>query len=421
MASRKAWSKVNHTIGYIFYSFIFAYFIWSIVNIARVANKSYLGADKLYPGGVVLNILALFLEILGFIFALYFAIQLIDGVLKVGEREYDITKISGKTKVSVIVPIHNVQSTVLSETLEGFTKQSYKNFDLWVADDSTDEILRKNAEETCKKYGFTYFYEDNKNFKSGMLNLVIPKTDGDLIAFFDVDHVPEPDILSKFVAILEQYPEFSYIQARFGFRNVTNLLHVWEAMSLMQTFCSENARRELGTVLYSGSSAIFRRECAYPIPEGQMTEDFDHSIKLILEGKKGYFLDEIGSMSLVPETIAHQITQLFRWFTGQSGALFDHGTGLIKGVIKKKISFKQALDILFSSTLVLAATSFYPLAVLYSILYFGKIPLVRAWFLGQFSNIYYIFYNNVSNNSVLHEISKVSFKTLACSFLFNIW
>ena len=377
MEKRIIWSRLNHSVGYFLYTFIGAYFVWSIVNISLAYNI------ELNRTGIAVNILALLVEVLSFFFALYFAMQLIDGVLRVGEVPYDLKSISGKTKVSVIVPIHNVQPSVLEETLSGFSKQTYPNYDVWVGDDSTNEELRKSCEEISKKYNAIYYYEPNDRFKAHMVNIVIPKTDGDLIAFFDVDHIPEPDILEKFVAIMEQYPEYAFIQAKFGFRNVTNLLHVWEAMSLTQQFCSENGRRRIGTVLYSGSTAIFRREYAYPLPECQMTEDFDHSVTLIMDGKKGYYLDEIGSMSLVPETMPHQISQLFRWFTGQSGILYDHSGDLIKNTLKGKMKFRQALDIVSSALLVVVGTSFYFLGIFYTFLYYLKIPLVRAWFLGQ--------------------------------------
>lgn len=377
MRKRLTWSRINHIVGYIFYVFIVAYFVWSLINIIGDFD------NELNVGGQILNILALILEAAAFFIALYFAIQLIDGVLRVGEVPYDLNALSGKTKISVIVPIHNVQPQVLKETLEGFTKQTYSNYEVWVADDSTDIELKEASKKIAARNDAIYYFEENDQFKAHMLNLVIPKTNGELLAFFDVDHIPEPDILSKFVAIMEQYPEYAFIQSKFGFRNVTNFLHVWEAMSLTQQFCSENARRTIGTVLYSGSTACFRREYAYPIPEGKMTEDFDHSVNLIMEGKRGYFLDEIGSMSLVPETMAHQISQLFRWFTGQSGIMYDYSGKLIKHTFQRKLKFRQSLDIVFSSLLVVAATSFYFLGIFYAIIYMLKIPLVRAYMLGQ--------------------------------------
>ncbi|MBY9001622.1 MAG: glycosyltransferase [Candidatus Heimdallarchaeota archaeon] len=379
MRKQLFFSRANHIVGYLLYSFIVAYFIWSLINIILNIGTH----EPLTVGGMILNILALLVEVVSFFIALYFAIQLIDGVLRVGEVSYDLEALTGKTKISVIVPIHNVQPFVLEETLIGFTEQTYSNYDVWVADDSSDEKLREQCKQISEKHNAIYYYEENDRFKAHMLNLVIPKIDGDIVAFFDVDHIPNPGILAKFAAIMEQYPEFTFIQAKFGFRNVTNFLHVWEAMSLTQQFCSENARRKIGTVLYSGSTACFRRESAYPIPEGKMTEDFDHSVNLIMDGKKGYFLDEIGSMSLVPETMAHQISQLFRWFTGQSGIMYDYAGKLIKRTIQRKLKFRQSLDIVFSSLLVVAATSFYFLGVFYALIYLLKIPLVRAYVLGQ--------------------------------------
>ncbi len=379
MHRRLIWSRINHIIGYILYCSIATYFVWSLINIILNIGTH----EPLTVGGMILNILALIIEVISFFIALYFAIQLIDGVLRVGEIPYNLEALTGKTKISVIVPIHNVQPIVLEETLIGFTEQTYSNYEVWVADDSPDENLREQSKQLSEKHNAIYYYEENDRFKAHMLNLVIPKTSGDVIAFFDVDHIPKPDILAKFAAIMDQYPEFAFIQAKFGFRNVTNFLHVWEAMSLTQQFCSENARRKIGTVLYSGSTACFRRDYAYPIPEGKMTEDFDHSVNLIMEGKKGYFLDEIGSMSLVPETMAHQISQLFRWFTGQSGIMHDYAGKLIKHTLKRKLKLRQSLDIVLSSLLVVAATSFYFLGIFYAIIYLLRIPLVRAATLGQ--------------------------------------
>ena len=89
---------------------------------------------------------------------IYFLVQLIDGFLKIGEVDYDIDAIDEQKKVSVIIPIHNVPIPVLEETLVGLTKQTYKNFDVWVGDDSPDKNLRKKYENLCKKYNFTYFY-----------------------------------------------------------------------------------------------------------------------------------------------------------------------------------------------------------------------------------------------------------------------
>ncbi len=367
-------SKVNHLIGYILYVFIIFYGIMSLVSL--IINYNSLGIL-----GFIINISALTFEVLGPFYSIYFMVQLIDGVLQVGEIKYDLSAVSNTVKVSVIVPIHNVNPVILKDTLMGFKNQSYTNFDVWVGDDSTDSTLRAQSEKVTKECGYTYYYEQNDKFKAHMINLILPKLDGDFVAFFDVDHIPEKDILAKFVAILEQYPEYSFVQSKYGFRNAKNWLHVWEAMSLTQLFCSQNARRKMDTVLYQGSTACFRRDAIKSLPEGLMTEDYAHSVRLMSQGKKGYFLDELGSMSLVPETIDHQLSQLYRWSCGNSGTLVGHPRELFKS----KTTFRQALDIIFSSTVILVATSFYFLGVFYGLLYLLKLPIYRVLGLNMIS------------------------------------
>lgn len=327
-------------------------------------------------GGFILNILALLVEMIGPIYSIYFLVQLVDGMLGVGEVSYDLSQVTGEKKVAVIVPIHNVVPDVLKLTLQGLSEQDYPNFEVWIADDSTNVNLRDKAKELTLEYGFTYYFENNKKLKAGMINLVLPKIDAPYIAFFDVDHVPTNLILKKFVAILEQHDEYAFVQAKYGFRNNSNLLHVYSAMFVSQLFCSQNARRTdaLGTVLFQGSSACFRQEFIHKLPEGHLIEDFAHTINLISKGKQGYYLDEIASMSLLPETIEHQISQTFRWTTGHTSVFSYH----VKEGTTSKMRVRQALDLFFSATLILGLTSFYFLSIIYAFMYGFKMKVFRA-------------------------------------------
>lgn len=368
-STRKTLSRVNHVAGLILYIFMIIYGIMSLTSI--IINATTLGV-----GGVILNLLALFFEIVGPVYAIYFMVQLLDGSLKVGKIEYDKDKVTNETFVSVIVPIHNVDKNILDDTLEGLNNQTYPKemYEVWIGDDTLDPELRKAYKEICDKYGFIYYYEPNDRFKAHMINLILPKTKGDMICFFDVDHIPVKDALFKFIAILEQHQQFSFVQGKFSFRNANNALRVWEAMSMAQMFASQNGRRKSKTVMFQGSSACFRRDAVLELPEGVKTEDFTHTVKLLSEGKIGYFLDEKVSVSLVPETIGHQMSQLYRWMCGQTGAVFQHP----KELFNSKMTIKQAIDIIFSSTIVLVATSFYFLGIIYAIIYGLKIPLFRA-------------------------------------------
>lgn len=216
-----------------------------------------------------------------------------------------------------------------------------------------------------------------------MLNLVIPRTNGDYITFFDVDHVPTKDILAKFVAILEQYPEYEFVQAKYGFRNATNVLHVWSAMTTSQIFCSQNARRSFGAVLFQGASACFRRSGVQHIPENVVIEDYSHSISLMTQKKQGYFLDEFAAQTLLPSTLDHQMSQLYRWIKGQTSSFVAH----IKDILMGRLSFRQSADLFFTSTIIFGVTSFYELGFVYGFMYLSKTPYFRALGLDSLSQI----------------------------------
>lgn len=374
--SKKTVYRINHAIGYIFYTTFIVYFVLSMISIIR--ERMILGG-----GGITLNILSLILEIFGPIYMIYFLVQLIDGFIKIGEIEYDVTKLKGDKKISVIIPIHNVPLDVLEETLIGLSKQDYANFDVWVGDDSPSVELRKDYKTLCNKYKVNYYYKENYKLKAGMLNLVIPQTDGDYITFLDVDHVPTEGILTKFAAILEQYPDYEYVQAKYGFRRATSSLHIWSAMTTSQIFCSQNARRIFGAVLFQGSSACFRRSGVQHIPESVIIEDYSHSIALMTEKKQGYFLDEFAAHTLLPSTLDHQMSQMYRWIKGQTSSFIAH----LKDVITGKLSFKQSADLFFSSTIIFGVTSFYELGLVYGLMYLFKTPYYRALGLDSLSQI----------------------------------
>ncbi|MBY9001394.1 MAG: hypothetical protein KGD64_10790, partial [Candidatus Heimdallarchaeota archaeon] len=64
MIQRTFWSKINHFVGFVLYCFIASYLIWSLVNVIGDFG------NELSIAGQILNILALFVEVFGFVFAL---------------------------------------------------------------------------------------------------------------------------------------------------------------------------------------------------------------------------------------------------------------------------------------------------------------------------------------------------------------
>jgi hypothetical protein len=128
MPSKKILSRINHIFGFILYCLFLLYFGTSIAAFVDKAIKdSTFGA-----GSIILNVLVLIIELLGPLYATYFLIQNIDGVLDVGAIEYTTKEFLAHPAVDVIVPVHNVNPKILDMTLEGCSKFSYPNVKVWV-------------------------------------------------------------------------------------------------------------------------------------------------------------------------------------------------------------------------------------------------------------------------------------------------
>ena len=376
MPSKKTLSRLNHIFGFIIYCIFLLYFGFSIANFV-------VKADELRAGGIILNFLVLIFELLGPLYATYFLIQNIDGVLDIGTIKYDIKKIKNNPLIDVIIPVHNVNPKILDLTLEGCSKFSYPNFNVWIADDNSLPEFEKSSQKLAQKYNFTYMRGKGRSYKAGVVNQALAQSKAKYVAIFDSDQIPVPEILDKFIAILQQHPEYVFVQAKYEFRSVTNFLHIWETMSTHQLFVSEGGKRRIDSVVFFGTSACFLKEHLYPLPENKLSEDYDHYITIAAQGYHGYWLNEVAARGLSTESFDHKMSQMFRWTKGQFGAVMDHK----KELFHSELKLRQRIDIFMSSTVVVVLTSFYFMGALYIAYYFADIPLVRTLGIDQFAPI----------------------------------
>ncbi|NHK29832.1 MAG: glycosyltransferase [Asgard group archaeon] len=374
--SRRTRHIIIKIICIILYCVFLAYFGTSIASLVIHYNDL-----KWY--GVLLNVLVLIFEMIGPSYAIYFIFQLLSGINKTKEIDYDLNLLKDYPKVAVMIPVRNAHPKILKETLEGFKQQTYPNFEVWVGDDNSDEKYSVAYQTICNEFNMNYYYNKVHSFKAGILNKLFNQTDADYIAFFDIDQLPANKILEKFVAILEQNPEYAFVQAKLEFRNVNTLLHSWEIISYYQLACAQSGKMLSKTVIWHGCTACFRRKHAYPIPEWKLAEDFDHTINLLSEGHYGCWLKDAGSYTLPTDTFDHKMSQMFRWTTGQVGAVLDHGSKYLR-----KLNFKQTIDLFISSTLTLVLSSLYLVGIIYAIMYGLQVRVYRAMGLDDIAMIF---------------------------------
>ena len=113
--------------------------------------------------------------------------------------------------VDVYIPTYNeplsvVRTTVLASMALDWPKDKVKVF---ILDDGRREEFRAFAESM----GVGYIVRpDNNHAKAGNLNHALGKTDGELVAIFDCDHIPTRSFLTTAVGWFQRDPKCAMLQ-----------------------------------------------------------------------------------------------------------------------------------------------------------------------------------------------------------------
>ena len=99
--------------------------------------------------------------------------------------------------ISIIIPVYNVSRDLLVQCLDSIINQSYKNFEICIADDcSTKKETIKVLKEYEKKYkNIRVVYRDNNGHISEASNSAISIAKGEFIGLVDNDDVLDKDAL----------------------------------------------------------------------------------------------------------------------------------------------------------------------------------------------------------------------------------
>lgn len=128
-------------------------------------------------------------------------------------------------KVSVLIPTYN-SAHFLDEAIQSVLDQTYTDFELIIVDNcSTD-----NSEQVIAKYltdkRVTYHKNKTNIGLVGNFNKCLEYAQGEYIKYLCSDDKFHPELLRKYVAIMDQYPNVALVTSNrsiFGFKN-----YVWE-------------------------------------------------------------------------------------------------------------------------------------------------------------------------------------------------
>lgn len=126
--------------------------------------------------------------------------------LKENKRVVEYKKLKYNPKISIVIPVYNATSKVLSECIDSILNQKYSNFEICLADDKS---TNKSTIETLKEYEkkdkrIKIVYRKKNGHISKATNSAIEMATGEFIGFMDNDDLLTEDALYQVVKVLNE-------------------------------------------------------------------------------------------------------------------------------------------------------------------------------------------------------------------------
>ncbi|RSK50287.1 glycosyltransferase [Hymenobacter rigui] len=243
-------------------------------------------------------------------------------------------------RLTVQLPLYNEQF-VAERLIEACAALRYPphRLHLQVLDDSTDATVGLVAAQVARYQAQGLRIDhvrrpDRVGYKAGALAHGLTQTDGELIAIFDADFLPEPDFLERVVPhfFLDEPdgPRTGVVQTRWGHLNEEfSLLTTLQAFGLNAHFFVEQPGRQAGGhfLNFNGTGGIWRRTCiedAGGWSADTLTEDLDLSYRAQLRGWQFRYLPQVAAPAELPATMDALKSQQFRWTKGAAETARKH-------------------------------------------------------------------------------------------------
>ncbi len=267
-----------------------------------------------------------------------------------GSEEEEDSAAEAWPMVTVQLPIYN-EYFVIGRLIDAVAAFDYPRdcFEIHILDDSTDETLAVVAQKVAeyKAQGFQIEQirrETRGGFKAGALKEGTKLANGQFLAIFDADFVPEPDFLQRTIPYFSD-PTIGVVQTRWEHINRDySLITRLQALQLNVHFTVEQVGRMKGGHLlqFNGTAGVWRKaaiEAGGGWEADTLTEDFDLSIRTQLAGYRIQFLEEVGSPAELPVEMNSFKSQQHRWMKG--GA--ETAKKMLPAVWKSQLSWQHKL------------------------------------------------------------------------------
>jgi cellulose synthase (UDP-forming) len=243
----------------------------------------------------------------------------------------------------------------------------------WLLDDGNDPRLAELAGRLGARY---LTRSDRRNAKAGNLNAALARTRADVVAIFDVDHVPVPEFLERTVGHFAD-PRVGFVQVMLTYGNGGASWISRAAVEAWLDFHNPTSigMDGIGAVTMHGSNALIRRAALESIGGYRpgLAEDLATSIELHAAGWRSVYVAEPLAPGLAPVDVAGWFTQQLKWSRGVFEVLLTQYPRLFR-----RLGWPQRLSYAVRSTYYwIGSLIFAHLVFLCAALFSGR-PMVRS-------------------------------------------
>ncbi len=209
-------------------------------------------------------------------------------------------------------------------------------YEIIIGDDSKDKSVSQKIDEFAKGEELVKVTRrgDNIGYKAGNLNHMLKYSKGEVIVIFDSDFTPEEDFLKRIVAPFVYDKSIPAVQARWrsvnAKQNIISLLGstiIAVCHKIMLAFIFK--KKKFGFLC--GSAEAVRKDLLVKMggwKTGSLTEDIEYSLRLLKEGHKVVYLEDLECDGEVPYRPKDLYKQQMRWAYGVVASFKEHGKGI---------------------------------------------------------------------------------------------
>lgn len=322
----------------------------------------------LFPAG---NPILFALLIAGEVFHVF---QVLTFIYTIWETEYAAPKNAAYTPpVDVFITVAGEPEEIVEETVLAAKAMRYPNHQVYILNDGY--VAKKDnwqsIEELADRLGVNYITRTVPGgAKAGNINHGLSKTQGELVAIFDADHVPHEDFLEKTIPYMFN-AEVGFVQTPQFYKNYAKNYVTRGSWDQQQLFFGPicKGKNRLNAATMCGTNMVIRRSALLEVGgmcTESIAEDFVTGLFMHAKGYRSIYIPEVLAEGLATEDLLTYSKQQFRWARGALDVIFRYNPFGMKGLtMAQRIQYVASASF-YISGLVVVIDALLPIAFFFT-------------------------------------------------------